>query len=98
MSNSLVIDTSTNRTVVGVVTDGKLIWSGHRDGATAHGPSLPLLVQEAIAQHKIDQVIVGMGPGPLLDYELVLHLLTHLHVGEVSKLSVCVHSTQLQHK
>lgn len=64
MSTSLVIDTSTNRTVVGVVTDGKLIWSGHRDGATAHGPSLPLLVQEAIAQHSIDQVIVGMGPGP----------------------------------
>lgn len=64
MSNSLVIDTSTNRTVVGVVTDGKLIWSGHRDGATAHGPSLPLLVAEAIEQHSIDQVIVGMGPGP----------------------------------
>ena len=64
MSNSLVIDTSTNRTVVGVVTDGKLIWSRHRDGATAHGPSLPLLVAEAIEQHNIDQVIVGMGPGP----------------------------------
>ena len=64
MSNSLVIDTSTNRTVVGVVTDGKLNWSGHRDGATAHGPSLPLLVTEAIVQHSIDQVIVGMGPGP----------------------------------
>ena len=64
MSTSLVIDTSTNRTVVGIVTDGKLIWSGHRDGATAHGPSLPLLVTEAIAQQSIDQVIVGMGPGP----------------------------------
>jgi tRNA threonylcarbamoyl adenosine modification protein YeaZ len=64
MSTSLVIDTSTNRTVVGVVTGGKLIWSGYRDGATAHGPSLPLLVTEAIAQHRIDQVIVGMGPGP----------------------------------
>ena len=64
MSNSLVIDTSTNRTVVGVINDGKLIWSGHRDGATAHGPSLPLLVAEAIEQHSIDQVIVGMGPGP----------------------------------
>lgn len=64
MSNSLVIDTSTNRTVVGVVADEKLIWSSYRDGATAHGPSLPLLVQEAIAQHSIDQVIVGMGPGP----------------------------------
>jgi tRNA threonylcarbamoyl adenosine modification protein YeaZ len=64
VSNSLVIDTSTNRTVVGVINDGKLIWSGHRDGATAHGPSLPLLVAEAIEQHSIDQVIVGMGPGP----------------------------------
>lgn len=64
MSTSLLIDTSTNRTLVGVVIDGKLIWSGYRDGATAHGPSLPLLVAEAIAQHSIEQVIVGMGPGP----------------------------------
>ena len=64
MRTSLVIDTSTNRTVVGVVTDGKLIWSGYRDGATAHGPSLPLLVSEAITQHSMDEVVVGMGPGP----------------------------------
>ncbi len=64
MSSSLVIDTSTNRTIVGIVAEEKLIWSGHRDGATAHGPSLPQLVSEAIATHTIDRVIVGMGPGP----------------------------------
>jgi len=64
MTISLAIDTSTSRTSVGIVDDGSLIWSGYQDGATAHGPALPALVQEAIAGHRIDEVVVGMGPGP----------------------------------
>ena len=64
MTISLAIDTSTSRTRVGIIEDGKLIWSGFRDGATAHGPALPALVQEAIAGRIIDEVVVGMGPGP----------------------------------
>jgi len=64
MSITLVIDTSTSRTSVGIVQEGVLIWSGFKDGATAHGPALPALVQEAIAVRTIDEVIVGMGPGP----------------------------------
>jgi tRNA threonylcarbamoyl adenosine modification protein YeaZ len=64
MSSTLVIDTSTSRTSVGIVQDGALIWSGFRDGATAHGPALPALVQEAITARTIDEVVVGMGPGP----------------------------------
>jgi tRNA threonylcarbamoyl adenosine modification protein YeaZ len=40
------------------------LYSGFRDGATAHGPSLPALVQEALAISDVDQVVVGMGPGP----------------------------------
>ena len=64
MTISLAIDTSTSRTSVGIIEDGKLIWSGFRDGATAHGPALPALVQEAIAGRVIDEVVVGMGPGP----------------------------------
>ena len=64
MSIILVIDTSTSRTSVGIVQEGVLMWSGFRDGATAHGPALPALVQEAITGQSIDEVVVGMGPGP----------------------------------
>ena len=64
MSIILLIDTSTSRTSVGIVQEGVLMWSGFRDGATAHGPALPALVQEAITGQSIDEVVVGMGPGP----------------------------------
>jgi len=64
MSIILVIDTSTSRTSVGIVQEGVLMWSGFKDGATAHGPALPALVQEAITGQSIDEVVVGMGPGP----------------------------------
>lgn len=64
MTITLAIDTSTSRTCVGIIEAGELLWSGFRDGATAHGPALPALVQEAIAVRTIDEVVVGMGPGP----------------------------------
>ena len=64
MTITLAIDTSTSRTCVGIIEAGDLLWSGFKDGATAHGPALPALVQEAIAAHRIDEVVVGMGPGP----------------------------------
>ena len=64
MSKVLAIDTSTSRTSVAIIDDGSVVFSGHRDGATAHGPSLPALVQEALAISEVDEVVVGMGPGP----------------------------------
>jgi tRNA threonylcarbamoyl adenosine modification protein YeaZ len=64
MSKVLAIDTSTSRTSVAIVEDSKVLYSGFRDGATAHGPSLPALVQEALAVSGVDEVVVGMGPGP----------------------------------
>ena len=64
MSIVLAIDTSTSRTCVAVIEDGSILWSGHRDGATEHGPALPALVQEGIKGFTIDEVVVGMGPGP----------------------------------
>lgn len=64
MSKVLAIDTSTSRTSVAVIEEGTVLFSGFRDGATAHGPSLPALVQEALASNDVDEVIVGMGPGP----------------------------------
>jgi tRNA threonylcarbamoyl adenosine modification protein YeaZ len=64
MSKVLAIDTSTSRTSVAIIENGAVLYSGFRDGATAHGPSLPALVQEALAISDVDQVVVGMGPGP----------------------------------
>jgi len=64
MSKVLAIDTSTSRTSVAIIENGVVVYSGVRDGATAHGPSLPALVQEALAVSDVDQVVVGMGPGP----------------------------------
>jgi tRNA threonylcarbamoyl adenosine modification protein YeaZ len=64
MTITLAIDTSTSRTCVAVIKSGEILWSGHRDGATEHGPALPALVQEGTKGLAIDEVVVGMGPGP----------------------------------
>ena len=64
MSKTLAIDTSTSRTSVAIIDGNTILFSGFRDGATAHGPSLPALVQEALAVSNVDEVVVGMGPGP----------------------------------
>lgn len=64
MSKVLAIDTSTSRTSVAIIEDSKVLYNGFRDGATAHGPSLPALVQQALALSDVDEVVVGMGPGP----------------------------------
>jgi tRNA threonylcarbamoyl adenosine modification protein YeaZ len=64
MSKVLALDTSTSRTSVAIIENGTVVYSGYRDGATAHGPSLPALVQEALAVSDVDEVVVGMGPGP----------------------------------
>ena len=64
MSKVLAIDTSTSRTSVAIIEDSKVLYNSFRDGATAHGPSLPALVQEALDVSDVDEVVVGMGPGP----------------------------------
>lgn len=64
MSKVLAIDTSTSRSCVAIIDGTKVLYSGFRDGATAHGPSLPALVQEALAVSDVDELVVGMGPGP----------------------------------
>ena len=65
MSTSLVIDTSTSRTIVGLVKDGEVIWQGFHDGATDHGNAVADLVKQLLTNGvNPDQVVVGMGPGP----------------------------------
>jgi tRNA threonylcarbamoyl adenosine modification protein YeaZ len=65
MSTSLVIDTATARTIVGLVKDGEVIWQAFHDGATDHGNAVADLVKQALAAGvNPDRVVVGMGPGP----------------------------------
>lgn len=62
---SLVIDTSTNRTSVGLFHRNELLFNDFHDGATAHAEALPKLVAEALKiENAINQVVIGMGPGP----------------------------------
>ena len=60
----LAIDTAASRTSVVVIENIEVVFSESRDGAMSHGPALPELVQAAIKNREIDEVLVGMGPGP----------------------------------
>ena len=65
MSTSLVIDTATARSIVGLVRDGEIVWQAFHDGATDHGNAVADLVKQALAVGvNPDRVVVGMGPGP----------------------------------
>ena len=65
MSTYLLIDTSTSRTSIAIVGNGKTLFASHHDGALSHGEALPELIAQGLkVENKIDQVIVGMGPGP----------------------------------
>jgi tRNA threonylcarbamoyl adenosine modification protein YeaZ len=65
MSTSLVIDTATSRTIVGIVRDGEILWQSFHDGATDHGNAVADLAKQALSVGvNPDRVVVGMGPGP----------------------------------
>ena len=65
MKITLAIDTSTHKTIVALLKGDELLWQESNDGATEHTESLIKLCAKATKQSKtIDQVIVGMGPGP----------------------------------
>jgi tRNA threonylcarbamoyl adenosine modification protein YeaZ len=65
MTVSLVIDTATSRTIVGITRGADVLWEGFHDGATDHGNAVADLVKKAMSQGvNPDRVVVGMGPGP----------------------------------
>lgn len=65
MTISLAIDTSTSRTIVGLIEDGVVLFEKFHEGATDHGRALSQLVAEALkSSAPPQQVVVGMGPGP----------------------------------
>lgn len=63
MKITLAIDTATARTQFALLKGENLIWLEIEDGATTHGDVLAKFGARA-ANENIDQVIVGMGPGP----------------------------------
>jgi ribosomal-protein-alanine acetyltransferase/tRNA threonylcarbamoyl adenosine modification protein YeaZ len=67
--SSLVIDTSSTRTIVALFDGDREVFSDFHEGATEHGEALPRLVSRALESAQgsgsaIHEVIVGMGPGP----------------------------------
>ena len=63
MKTTLAIDTATARTQFALLKGSELLWLQIEDGATTHGDVLAKFGAIA-AKENIDQVIVGMGPGP----------------------------------
>ena len=65
MTLSLAIDTSTSRTIVGIIEGDSVLFEKFHEGATDHGRALSQLVAEALTVcAPPHQVVVGMGPGP----------------------------------
>ena len=63
MKTYLAIDTSTSRTVVGIVSGSEIHFEKFHEGATDHGRALTDLVAQALTHtDQIDHVVVGMGP------------------------------------
>jgi tRNA threonylcarbamoyl adenosine modification protein YeaZ len=65
MTITLAIDTSTSRTIVGLLDDSQVLFDSFSEGATDHGRAVSELVARALANNPApDRVVVGMGPGP----------------------------------
>ena len=63
--STLIIDTATDRTSVGIYQSGVELFYQFSDGAMAHGEALPKIIAEALkVEPNISKVVVGMGPGP----------------------------------
>ncbi len=62
--NSLIIDTSSIQSCVGAALGSQIVFERYHLGPVAHAEVIPTYVTEALAKlPRIDQVIVGMGPG-----------------------------------
>ena len=91
MTVSLVIDTATARTIVGLIRDGDIVWQGFHDGATDHGNAVADLVKQALtAGVNPDRVVVGMGPGPFTGLRVgIVTAAVFAHAREISIHGIC---------
>lgn len=91
MSATLAIDTSTSRTIVGVVVNGEVIFEKFHEGATDHGRAVADLVAQALASSpNPTQIVVGMGPGPFTGLRVgIAYARTFALARQVPVIGVC---------
>jgi tRNA threonylcarbamoyl adenosine modification protein YeaZ len=91
MSISLVIDTSTSRTIVGVVDGDRVLFESFAEGATDHGRAVSDLVSQALVKaSNPDRVVVGMGPGPFTGLRVgIAFARTFALAREIPVIGVC---------
>ena len=91
MTISLGIDTSTSKTIVGIIEDGVVLFEEAHEGATDHGRALSELVAKALKVSKPpQQVIVGMGPGPFTGLRVgIAFAQTFALARDISVIGVC---------
>ena len=91
MTISLAIDTSTSKTIVGIIEDGVVLFEEAHEGATDHGRALSELVAKALKVSKPPhQVVVGMGPGPFTGLRVgIAFAQTFALAREIPVIGVC---------
>jgi tRNA threonylcarbamoyl adenosine modification protein YeaZ len=91
MTISLVIDTATDRTIVGLVDGEKTLFEEFAQGATDHGRAVSDLVAQALLNNPAPtQVVVGMGPGPFTGLRVGLSFAqTFALAREIPVIGVC---------
>lgn len=91
MTISLAIDTSTSKTIVGIIEDGAVLFGESHEGATDHGRALSELVAKALKVSKPpQQVVVGMGPGPFTGLRVgIAFAQTFALARDISVIGVC---------
>lgn len=91
MTISLVIDTATDRTIVGLVDSEKVLFEEFAQGATDHGRAVSDLVSRALANNPAPtQVVVGMGPGPFTGLRVGLSFAqTFALAREIPVIGIC---------
>ena len=91
MTISLAIDTSTSKTIVGIIEDGAVLFEEAHEGATDHGRALSELVAKALkVSNPPHQVVVGMGPGPFTGLRVgIAFAQTFALARDISVIGVC---------
>ena len=91
MTISLAIDTSTSRTVVGLLDGEKVLFEKYAEGATDHGRAVSELVAQALLNKpEPEQIVVGMGPGPFTGLRVgIAFARTFAFAREIPVIGVC---------
>ena len=91
MTVSLIIDTATSRTIVGLVDSDVVLFEKFHEGATDHGRAVSDLVSQALASNPApERVVVGMGPGPFTGLRVgISYARTFALAREIPIIGVC---------